>query len=391
MGRQWGAVCTGLALALSARQMPLAEFGRLTFYLALFSFLESFVDFGTGAVTLQKGGTDDARFLAHLRAARRSRGLVACVGALLVALGVSVSGEPDALLLSLAAAYPLTRTLETSSLVFQRRITHGLPVLVRGVGATARLVGIALVFAAGVRTAGPVLLVHATAVAATNVGLHVAARRSSPLLHRESTGARPAVGALLRTAFPLALAGLAQQAYFYADNLFVRGMLGTEELGRYNAAARLFSWLVLVAAHATTVALPWLVREHENGRLASAALRLTVPLGIGGVATALVLHATAEPLLGIVFGASFASSASALRWLLAAAACVFCGASFLTALIAAGRNWTAAGVTGAALVVNAVGNLLLIPRLGIEGAAAATLASEALVLVLSLLLVSRRL
>src|SRR5262245_45376534 len=38
LGRQWSALCTLLTLALLARALAPAEFGRFTFYLAVFSF-----------------------------------------------------------------------------------------------------------------------------------------------------------------------------------------------------------------------------------------------------------------------------------------------------------------------------------------------------------------
>jgi O-antigen/teichoic acid export membrane protein len=51
-GRLWGAVCTMALLALLSRHLAQAEFGRLTFYLALFALLDALVDFGTGSVAV---------------------------------------------------------------------------------------------------------------------------------------------------------------------------------------------------------------------------------------------------------------------------------------------------------------------------------------------------
>jgi len=50
LGRLWGSFCTFLTLWLIARQLTGEDFGRYTFYLAAFMLLDSFVDFGTGAM-----------------------------------------------------------------------------------------------------------------------------------------------------------------------------------------------------------------------------------------------------------------------------------------------------------------------------------------------------
>ncbi|MAB79846.1 MAG: hypothetical protein CMJ89_10885 [Planctomycetes bacterium] len=392
LGRQWGAVCTALILAVLAHELPISGFGRFTFYLAVFAFFDGFVDFGTGTVTLQRGTSNEEHFLAALGAARRVRAVTASCAGLFLGTCVLHWAEGGAAWIALAGFYPLTRVFEASALCFQRSIAHGVPVLVRSLSATLRLVSICGLALGGVHSVPLLLLVHASWIAAANLVLHRLARRHLPRIGDSTIPLdtpRLATLTLLRTAFPLALAGMFQQAYFYVDNLFVRSLLGLEELGLYNAAARIFSWLVLVAAYATSAALPWLVRRHEAGGLRAATARLGLCLsGIGVLAVApLWLHD--ETILVSVFGNAYAGSATSLRWLLGAAICVFAGSGFLTAIIAAGKNWTAAMIALAALIVNVIGNLLWIPHMGIEGAAAATFASECTVCITSILILQR--
>jgi O-antigen/teichoic acid export membrane protein len=189
---------------------------------------------------------------------------------------------------------------------------------------------------------------------------------------------------MLRLALPLALTGLCQQAYFYADNLFVRALCGPAELGRYNACVRVFSWLVFFAAFATTAALPWLARRHESGELGSACARLAQPLFLGACALAGALWPWSGELLRFVYGADFEAAAGSLRWLLAAALAVYAGAAFFTAVIAAGRTRAALAIAALALGVNVLANAFLVPRYAAEGAAAVTLATEATVALASL-------
>jgi len=389
VGRQWGAVCSAFTIALLARELPLAEFGRYTFYLAVFAFVDVIVDFGSGTAVLQKGAHSDPAFAASLAQARRMRLGFAILAVLLLGC-VITSFEGPAPWLLVASLYPLARPLETSSLVFQRAIAHGRPVGIRSLIATLRACSILLIVHAGHREAQVLLFTYCAWSVACHGLLFVAAR---PYLPGIAPSRDVPLRGFLALALPLGIGALLQQAYFYTDNLFVRSLLGVEELGRYNAGARIFSWIALVAAYTTTAALPWMVRRHEEGRLLDATRRLARPLVLGGLAACVLPFAFPQALLELVFGPGFAGAAGPLRWLLAGAICVFAGAPYLTALVASGRSWSVAGITAAGLLVNAIGNRMWIPSEGplggIEGAAVATFASEALVLVSSLLVLRR--
>lgn len=377
LGRQWGTLCTFLSIALLARALAPEDFGRFTFYLAVFGFLDVLVDCGTSTVAVQRGVNDPAAFAAAIAGGRRIRLVAALLGAAGVAGAALLGGERELGWVALAALGPLARVPELSAVVFQREIAWGRPVLLRALGSTARLAAIAALALAGVSGFGPYLLAYSWAIAAGNVALHFVAR---PHLPR----AAPApIAGLLRAAWMLALTGLLQQAYFHVDNLFVRALCGPAELGRYNASVRLFLWLVFFAAFATTSALPWLARRHQERELGDAAVRLAQPLfalACGGVG--LVWPWSGE-LLRLAFGPGFEAAAPSLRWLLAATVAVYLGASFLTAVIASGRARAALAIAVAALFVNLAANALLVPRFGIEGAAAVTLLTEGAVAALA--------
>jgi O-antigen/teichoic acid export membrane protein len=224
---------------------------------------------------------------------------------------------------------------------------------------------------------GPFVVVHAGGLALGNVALHFGARARLP-------PRAPPLSGMLALAMPLALVGLVQQAYFWADNAFVRAWAGEAELGRYNAAVRIFQWLCFFAAFATTSALPWLARRHEEGALGAAAAHLAQPLFALACAAAGLLLPWSGTLLAFAFGPGFEAAAPSLRWLLVALTMVFPGAAFLTALLAAGRSRAALLVTLLALTVNLAGNALLVPRSGAEGAALVTLLTESTVTFASL-------
>ncbi|MEM7310012.1 MAG: lipopolysaccharide biosynthesis protein [Planctomycetota bacterium] len=375
VGRLWGSLCTMALLALLSRHLDGAEFGRFTFYLAAFALLDAFVDFGTGAVAVQRSAHDGWALVAVLTTARRIRAGLAALGLVFVlalALGLR---EPGAWWIAAAAVYPFTHVLELSAIVFKNRIALGVPVAVRAFAATARLAVAAGLWHFGVASAAPYLFATAAASALANVALH---RAALPHLPKPTIPVQPERG-VLRAAWPLGIAGVCQQAYFHVDNLFVRGFEGLDELGRYNAGVRLLSVLILVAQFAPGVGLPWLARRGREGDLGEATARLGQPLFALGCLGAGALLPWREPLLALLFGESFRGGAPALGWLLAGVAVIHGGAPLLTGVVAAGRTRAVLAVAAAGLAFNLAGNAVLVPLRGAEGAAIATFGTELLV------------
>ena len=328
------------------------------------------------------GAHDPARLGAAISIARRARSLFAALAATGILAAAVIFDGPRLGWIALAALLPFTRVLETSGLCLQSEIAWRLPVATRAAGATLRLAASLALWRAGVRDAGPYVLVHAAGASLGHVLLHLAVRERLRSRYAPSSESL-AWSAFLRTAVALGLAGLCQQAYLYVDNLFVRALCGEELLAHYNAGVRLSAFLLMFAVHATGAALPWLVRRHRASGpegLGRALERLSLPLaGAGALVAGAALPVSAE-LCGALFGADYAAAGPSLRWLLGAAALVFVGAPLVTGVVALGSGARLLRIAAAALGLNVVGNALLIPALGIEGAAIATLGTELAVL-----------
>jgi O-antigen/teichoic acid export membrane protein len=375
LGRVWSSACTALTLLLLARHLSGEEFGRYTFYLAVFLLLEGLADFGTSSAALQRGASSLDELAATLRAGRRIRALMACAGFAVLAAGAWVFGERHAAWIALAALYPLSRALELSSLVYQREISWRVPVVVRSGSASLRLLLVLLLWSWDVSAAAAFLLAHALGAAAGNLLLHLLARSRLP---RAAIEALP-TAALWKAALPLGLAGLCQQLYFYVDNAFLRAWRGELELGRYNAAVRVMSLMIMLSGFATSAALPWLARRHRHGDLLAAAESLSLPLFLFACATLGWVWPWCGELLRLVFGDGFESAGPSLRWLIVATLIIYAGSGCVTALVAAGRMRALLSINACALLLNLLGNAWLVPGHGMAGAAAATAATELLV------------
>jgi O-antigen/teichoic acid export membrane protein len=378
LGRLWGSLCTFATLWLLARHLAPDGFGRYTFYLAVFVFLDALADFGTGQVAVQRTAADEDAVPEVLAAARRIRFGTGLLGVLLVGGGAVLGGEPGAGWLVLASLYPVTHVAELSTTVFRNRIAWEVPVAMRAIAGGMSLAFVLLLRSTGDREPAHFLCAVAAGSALANGMLYLACRRHLPRRRPEFVPWLP----ILRAVLPLGLASLCQQAYFYADNLFVRALRSDAELGAYNVGVRVLSVLIMVALYASQASLPWLAREHAAGRLGEAAAKLGQPLfALAGLGAGL-LAPWADELLGL-FGPHMEVAAPSLRWLLAAVAVIHAGACLTTALVAAGRGRSMLGIALAALALNLAANAALVPRLGIEGAGIATLLTELCVAVLA--------
>jgi O-antigen/teichoic acid export membrane protein len=376
LGRIIGSLCTVLILWTTAQPEILSpeSFGRFTFYLAVFALLDSLADFGTGQIAVQRTAGDESAIPSVLAATRRIRLATGSLGVLLVGGGALMWREPGAGWILLASLYPLTHVFELSSTIYRNRIAWGVPVAMRVVSSALSL-GFVLALAwRGDREASHYLCGVALGSAIANGLLHLAARRHLP--HGEVL--KPPVRDLLFAALPLGLASLFQQAYFWADNVFVRTIRGEEELGRYNVGVRVMAMTIMVALFASQAALPWLAREHAAGRLSQAVAKLSQPLFALACVGAGALWPWTERILAI-FGREFSSAGGSLRWLLGATAIIYAGSGLMTALVAAGRMRSILAIAAVGLAANLVANTLLVPTMGIDGAGAATLATEAVV------------
>lgn len=378
LGRIFGSACTFAQLWLLARHLEPEAFGRYTFYLAVFVFLDAFVDFGTGQVAVQRTAGDESRIPEVLAAARRLRFIAGILGVVLVGGGAIVLDEPAAGWILLASLYPVTHVAELSTVVLKNRIAWGVPVAIRAIATAASFAFVLVLRDLG--DAEPAHYLCAVALGSTlgNALLYVACRR-----HLPARKARDVPWAsVLAAAAPLGFASLCQQAYFYADNLFVRALRGEAELGAYNVGVRVLSMAIMVALYASQAALPWLAREHAAGRLGEATARLGQPL----FAIAGLVAGAAAPFSGHflgLFAAHATVAAQSLAWLFAAVAVIHAGAVLTTALVAAGRGRAMLWIAAAGLALNLAANAVLVPTIGIEGAGIATLATEVLVAVLA--------
>lgn len=185
---------------------------------------------------------------------------------------------------------------------------------------------------------------------------------------------------LLREGWPIALLALVGNARMYGDRLLVTPLLGVAAAGQLQAAFVVaFGLGDLLNATLLTVVLPAMARAFHDRRqgefdrlverLAAAGLVVGVPLVFAAALFGPALSAA-------LFGPGFEDTPRLMVVLLAALAATMTGNAFQQVLIVGGRQRVLLAIRGAALAGQLLLIVLLVPEVGLIGAALAALATE---------------
>ncbi len=181
---------------------------------------------------------------------------------------------------------------------------------------------------------------------------------------------------LMRLAIPFALAAIFIKVYSYIDSIMISKFLGTTEVGLYSIAYKFtyafqFLPLAFVAGlypsfSATISSDPVALKKlFERSLWYMMIIAVPITFGIWLVAPEAVLMA----------GSSYASAGSVLRTLVLVLIPIFLDFPVGALLNSADRQITKTKIIGITMILNAGLNYLLIPTLGVSGAAYAALFS----------------
>jgi len=202
---------------------------------------------------------------------------------------------------------------------------------------------------------------------------------------------RGAAGAVKPAATMALSQALALMSYNF-DAILMGFLLTSAEVGWYGAAYRPVTVMLAVPLTCFAGLFPALSRAWAGGsaqfgamvsRSARLAMFLALPLGLG-------VSLFAGSIVQVLFGPAYANSVPVLRILAWSGVLVILRGTFRQALNAAGQHSVDLACAVAGTGVNVILNILLIPRYGMIGAAAATVASEVVWLILIRTLFARR-
>lgn len=187
---------------------------------------------------------------------------------------------------------------------------------------------------------------------------------------------------LLKDSWPLILSGLVASVYMKIDQVMIKNILNSEEVGFYAAAVKLSEAWYFIPVALTNSLFPAIVnakkvsKEFYNNRMQ----KLYDILAWMAIAIALPVSIFSNDIIKIIFGNEFISAAPVLAIYVWAGVAVFL--SVVSGQYLVNENYTKVAFfrTFIGMIFNVILNIILIPKYGIVGAAVATLISYSVVL-----------
>ena len=184
--------------------------------------------------------------------------------------------------------------------------------------------------------------------------------------------------------------GVADYTTLRLDQLMLGGMATSAAMGLYVVAVRLSEVTTLAACAVADALMPEVAAAEESAdaeAMLARTLRLTV---YSSVLIMIPLWFVAPMMLRILFGPSFVPAAGAFRWLLVAAVVWSASAIVIRGLQGFGHPGLTTIARFASACVTGVALLVLLPRMGITGAAISSLIGYSVMLAVALIALIRR-
>ncbi|BBK44975.1 hypothetical protein STVA_49950 [Allostella vacuolata] len=200
---------------------------------------------------------------------------------------------------------------------------------------------------------------------------------------------RRELGQLVRFAAPLQVGVVVQLVNERLDQLLIARLLTPTDLGLYVAAMAVAAIPSIPAVTLANVAYPRIagvVEAADRGPVVERYVRLSVALA-GAIAVALLL--AADRLVMLLYGPAFAPAVPILAWYAAGAVALAARAVLAQAVKASGYPGRAMRAELAGLAVNVALLLLLLPQVGVVGAAVAYAGMQATTLALLVVAATR--
>jgi len=178
---------------------------------------------------------------------------------------------------------------------------------------------------------------------------------------------------LLIRSMPLAASTFLILLYYNLDTVLIKYYLGYEEVARYNAAYKLIFAFIVVRSVFTSVIFPRISQKH----LAWSEGKIFALIGLGvAVAIAMFSYLFSDIVLELAYGEKYIDASSVFAILSLTASVLWINLFYPIFFIAIKKERFYLKVHIFTALINLLGNIFLIPKYGIEGAAYATLCAD---------------
>lgn len=178
-------------------------------------------------------------------------------------------------------------------------------------------------------------------------------------------------------ASPIVLMAIATQLYCRIDIIMVDAFRGKEQVALYSSAYKVLDYLLTICNAVIIAIFPNLMKiAHDISKFKEFYKNLLKIVIAGLFPMAILVTIFASSIMNSLYGESYQSAASTLQILMLAGCVSFLNSPSSTIFIAYKNQRSYLTATVLSLIVNILGNYLLIPLYDYKGAAIATLLTE---------------
>jgi O-antigen/teichoic acid export membrane protein len=377
-------------LTLLSRYLGPYRFGQYQLVIAFLT-LVNVSDFGVATIAvrhLSTSGHDPDELMGNVLTIRTALAFIS--SALAIALVYAI-GYPDEIKYSMALAslsFPLMIATGAYNATFAANLRMEFAALGNIAQAVVTLTGMLIAVHAHASLVGLLLAYDLGILANSIVCLHFARRFVRPRFRWDFAYGR----SVMREALPLGLAVLVITVYGRIDIVLLKAFTTSESVGYYGLAYRVVDLAFPLSFFFVGSVYPLLSSYHNMGehaefkRLYQRSHDVLSLVGMSIVTGGILF---AKPITEVIGGSQYGAAVTSLQVLSMAVALIWLSNLVDHGLIAVGKQGALLWIACIGLVVNVGVNLVLIPLYGKEGAAAATVITEAAVLVPALFLLSR--
>ncbi|MDN3547641.1 flippase [Mucilaginibacter aquaedulcis] len=182
----------------------------------------------------------------------------------------------------------------------------------------------------------------------------------------------------LKECWPIILSGVIIIIYMRIDQIMIKQFLNEKAVGIYSAAVRIVEVWYFVPSTITVSLFPVLIKNKEdNNGYYKTVLKMFRYLFLISFSISVIILFTSEPLITLLFGKAYIAAAFALKISIWTGVFVFWGVGAGNILVLENLNNHNLYKSLSSVFVNVGLNFVLIPKYGINGAAIATLISQA--------------
>jgi O-antigen/teichoic acid export membrane protein len=196
---------------------------------------------------------------------------------------------------------------------------------------------------------------------------------------------------LLVSARPLIISGVMVSVYSSVDRVIIKEMLGVREVGVYVAAASLTGAMSFLPTIVSNSVFPAILNAKQKSLESYAGLliALSKSLTLLGILICLLVTLFADSIVHLLYGSQYVDAAGILQIYVWSFLLICFASIFSKWLLAENLQYLNFRFTVVALVINLLGNIILIPLFSVKGAAIASIAAQFIPFPLMLLLDKR--